>query len=186
MKGAGRIRISGGINQGLFIHSPPQFHSRPTQDKVRQAIFSSLGSIAIEATVLDLYAGSGALGIEALSRGAERCTFVDHHFNCIKTIKSNLDYCKLNGVVTKSDALRFCQRSDPDQFDLIFLDPPYIHVDKPLDEEPILSDLRRMLRPEGRIIWEHPSRQSWNAPEKNGLLKTAKYGDSSISYISKS
>jgi 16S rRNA (guanine966-N2)-methyltransferase len=95
-------------------------------DRVKAAIFSSLGERVIDARVLDLFAGSGALGIEALSRGCTNATFVDNDPAAIKCIRANLTRTRLDGVVVPMDAFRFLQRQGGSQlFDLIFADPPY-------------------------------------------------------------
>jgi len=93
-------------------------------EMVRGAIFSALGERVIDARVLDLFSGSGAFGIEALSRGAATATFVDDHPKAIAAIKANLEKTRLDAIVVRSDVFRFLERSD-ETFDLIFADPPY-------------------------------------------------------------
>ena len=124
------MRIVGGkYRHRNIIYPDDASHTRPTKDRVREAIFSALGDIS-NARVLDLYAGSGAMGIEALSRGASRCTFVDISPIAIKTVKANLTNLKVDEkeyeIIKNKDvnALEFLKQKG-NQFDLIILDPPY-------------------------------------------------------------
>jgi 16S rRNA (guanine966-N2)-methyltransferase len=117
------MRVIAGSAGGM----PLRFSStelRPTMDLVRGAIFSALGDLVIGARVLDLFAGSGAYGIEALSRGAAEAVFVDNHRKSIEAIRLNLARAKLNGKVIREDVFRFLQRCDA-PFRLVFADPPY-------------------------------------------------------------
>ncbi len=183
MKGGTRIRISGGELRGQFIRSPPHFHSRPTQDRVREAIFSSLAERVPGARVLDLYAGSGALGIEALSRGAACATFIDNHPKCITTIRANLNQCRLDGSVRRADAMAYCRLPQDEPFDLIFLDPPYDENAVAMDDSPLLPHLHSLIDDGGLIIWEHTARATWKDEINAGVTKTRRYGDSCISYL---
>ena len=124
------MRIVGGkYRHRNIIYPDDASHTRPTKDRVREAIFSALGDIS-NARVLDLYAGSGAMGIEALSRGASHCTFVDISSIAIKTVKANLANLKVDEkeyeIIRNKDinALEFLKQNG-NQFDLIILDPPY-------------------------------------------------------------
>ena len=107
--------------------------ARPTPDFVRQAMFSILGERVIDARIADLFAGSGALGLEALSRGAKSCIFVDASHQAIKCIRQNLTTTALEGGrVISSDVVAFLKK-DQQTYDLIFADPPY--AKHPLDTE---------------------------------------------------
>ena len=95
-------------------------------DRVRAAIFSSLAELVPEARVLDLFAGSGAMGIEALSRGAASAVFVDSNDRCVRCIRSNLRMAGVEAIVQTMDAYKFLElHTAPGSFDLIFADPPY-------------------------------------------------------------
>ena len=122
------MRVIAGSAGGLTLQ-PPGKGTRPTMDRVRAAIFSSLGERVPEARVLDLYAGSGALGIEALSRGAASATFVENHGPTAGLIRKNLQTTRLDrsgGSVQQMDAMRFLDLyAAPESFDLVFADPPY-------------------------------------------------------------
>lgn len=126
----GNMRVIGGLKRGFKLACPPGMRVRPTADRVREAMFNILASYVVAASVLDLMAGTGALGIEALSRGARRAVFVDNHFYSVRAIKQNLASCGLShlGTVIKKDALTFLREhadSLVEPFDLIFVDPPY-------------------------------------------------------------
>jgi 16S rRNA (guanine966-N2)-methyltransferase len=118
----------GGTVGGLRLHAPPGRALRPTSERVREAVFSSLESIdAVDgARVLDLFAGTGAFGIEALSRGASHAVFVDSDPVALTSVRTNLAATALTdrGAVVRSDAVRFLE-ADHGVFDLAFVDPPY-------------------------------------------------------------
>ena len=121
------MRVIAGEWRGRPLKAPPGAATRPTSDRVREALFSILAARVPEARVLDLFAGSGALGLEALSRGAASATFVDDASAAISAIKANLKAFDATAEVRRTDALRFLAtaRHDGAQYDLIFLDPPY-------------------------------------------------------------
>ena len=128
-----------GIYGGRSLKAPRGENTRPTSDRVREALFSILGARTDGARVLDLFAGSGALGLEALSRGADTVTFVDDNRAAIAAIKSNLDALQAVAQVRQTDALRFVDAASSSgaQYDLVFLDPPYRHAERlarPLSE----------------------------------------------------
>ena len=122
------MRVVGGTAGGRRLHAPPGRALRPTSERVREAVFSSLESVgAIDGTVVaDLFAGTGALGIEALSRGASRAVFVDADPIAVEAVRSNLDATGLTGEsrIVQSDVVRFLERCT-EPFDVAFVDPPY-------------------------------------------------------------
>lgn len=125
------MRVVAGEAKGRKLVTPPGTDTRPTSDRVREAIFNALGSLdaVAGARVLDLFAGSGALGIEALSRGAARATFVDLDAAAIAAVRANLEATGLGGdraEVIRADAHRY----DDGPFDLALLDPPYATTDE--------------------------------------------------------
>jgi 16S rRNA (guanine966-N2)-methyltransferase len=117
------MRIIAGSAGGIPLRLP-KHDIRPTMEKIRGAIFSSLGDRVIGARVLDLFAGSGAFGLEALSRGAADATFVDYHRDAIVAIQTNCQKTKLRGAIVRLDVFGFL-KINREQFDLIFADPPY-------------------------------------------------------------
>lgn len=122
------MRIVAGEAKGFRLTAPEGTTARPTSDRVREAVFNALHSLGavVDATVLDLYAGSGALGIEALSRGATHTTFVERDRHAVAAIESNLDRTGFgpSAAVVRSDALKFLGGS-AGRFDLALVDPPY-------------------------------------------------------------
>ena len=123
------LRIIGGKYRRLIIDAPNVNTTRPTTDKVREALMSALGGDVYDAVVLDLFAGSGALGLEALSRGARECYFCDNNKIALSTIKNNIEKLKIEeechvifgGYKTTLERLK----EQGVIFDLVFLDPPY-------------------------------------------------------------
>lgn len=124
------MRVISGTARGRKLMAPAGATTRPTPDRVREATFNALGSLGAvaDATVLDLFAGSGALGIEALSRGAAHVTFVDRDRAATRTVEANLTACGLaaQATVVASDAERFLAGTSQ-RWDLALLDPPYAH-----------------------------------------------------------
>jgi 16S rRNA (guanine966-N2)-methyltransferase len=121
------MRVVAGVAKGRPLVAPPGTDTRPTSDRVREAVFNALGSLdaVAGARVLDLFAGSGALGIEALSRGAASATFVDNNHGAIEAVQTNLAATGLTGTVIRADAHRY----DDGPFELALLDPPYATTD---------------------------------------------------------
>ena len=126
------MRVVAGEARGRTLKAPEGSSTRPTSDRVRESIFNMLFSLqATEgATVLDLYAGCGALGIEALSRGAESCVFVEQHRRAVSCIETNLEVTGYSdrGTVIQADAVSWARESDT-SFDLVLADPPYADDD---------------------------------------------------------
>jgi 16S rRNA (guanine966-N2)-methyltransferase len=117
------VRVVAGEFKGRRLYAPRGARTRPTADRVREALFSMLGDVSGE-RVLDLYAGSGALGIEALSRGAESAVFVERDQRALTALRRNLEAVGAAADVRRQDVLRFLARPEG-TFDLVFCDPPY-------------------------------------------------------------
>jgi 16S rRNA (guanine(966)-N(2))-methyltransferase RsmD len=151
---------------------------RPTSQKVREAIFSALGGHVEGATVLDLFAGSGALGFEALSRGASSVTFVDKSWACIDVIRKNAVSLGVEGqaVVVRSDAAVYV-RACTQRFDVIFMDPPY-HKCIASDLAP---DVYNLLDAGGVLVIEHESA----AVIPVSAWKQRRYGGTTVTYVRK-
>ena len=128
------MRIIAGSRKGHNIYAPRGLDTRPTSDRVRENVFNILGPVD-DATVLDLYAGSGAMGLEALSRGAAQAVFVDDDRNAVEAIERNLDKLRLRATVLCRDAIAFLA-SEKRKYDLVLVDPPY---DVYADIEPQLA-----------------------------------------------
>ncbi|KUP07321.1 DNA methyltransferase [Bacillus coahuilensis m2-6] len=154
------MRVISGTKKGLRLKAVPGSGTRPTTDKVKEALFNMIGPYFDGGNALDLFAGSGGLGIEALSRGIEHVIFVDRDQKAIQTINQNLEFCKVDTSsfeVYRNDsdrALKAIARRDI-TFDLIFLDPPY----KKLKYVQILTEIskHKMIDENGYVICEHSS-----------------------------
>jgi 16S rRNA (guanine966-N2)-methyltransferase len=167
------VRVVAGIAGGRLLRAPDGTGTRPTSDRVREAMFNALGSLdAIEgATVLDLYAGSGALGIEALSRGAASATFLETSAAARAVIEDNLRITGLadDATVLAGDALGHLDRSDQ-HFDLVLADPPYDFGDWP----ELAAAATARLAPDGLLVAE-----SDHEPDLGGaaaVLRSKRYG----------
>src|SRR3954452_7018293 len=121
------MRVIAGRFKGRRLQAPPGLATRPTSDRVREALFSILGGRVTGAEVLDLFAGSGALGIEALSRGARAATFVDSAAPAMRTLEANLRGLDAEATLVRAEARRFLGGASRSarQYDLVFLAPPY-------------------------------------------------------------
>jgi 16S rRNA (guanine966-N2)-methyltransferase len=176
------MRIIAG-KAGRLAIKVPQAVARPTTDFVRQAIFSILGDRVDESRVLDLFAGSGAIGLEALSRGASTCTFVDEHRQANAVIQQNLEKTKLTGGrVVKSDVQGFLKR-DMTSYDLIFADPPYWqhHGDKDHIGDLLASGLiASRLAPDGCFVAEISAHQPSPDGAALSLIDRREYGGSAV------
>lgn len=168
------MRVITGIARGRRLNAPEGLDVRPTTDKVKEAVFSAVQFELEGAYVLDLFAGSGQMGIEALSRGAKRAIFVDSSPRALKCINENLRTTKLDKfseVISRDsyDYIKLTART----FDIIILDPPYghNHIDN------ILPFAAKKLNPGGYIICEYESDAIEPvAPEGLSLKKTYRYG----------
>jgi 16S rRNA (guanine966-N2)-methyltransferase len=125
MTGANRVRIIGGEWRSRIIHFPPAAMLRPTPDRVRETLFNWLGQRLDGLACLDLFAGSGALGFEALSRGARRAVLVERDRAVARALRENARKLDAKGAdIVESEAIAYLARP-PERFDVVFLDPPY-------------------------------------------------------------
>jgi 16S rRNA (guanine(966)-N(2))-methyltransferase RsmD len=172
------MRVIAGMYGGRRIAAPSGSRTRPTSDRVREALFSILGARVDGARVLDLFAGSGALGIEALSRGAESAVFVDDAPAAVRAIRANLDALGAGAEIRRADALRFLGAAPGSgaQYDLVFLDPPYRLADTLADR--LSEALPAVLAPGAVAVAESDRR----APLALDLpqLDERRYGDTLI------
>jgi 16S rRNA (guanine966-N2)-methyltransferase len=172
------VRIIAGTYGGRSLKAPPGDATRPTSDRVREALFSILGRRTHDARVLDLFAGSGALGLEALSRGADSVTFVDDAAPAVKAIHANLQALGATAKVRRAEALRFLAASSRSgaQYDLLFLDPPYREAERLAP--PLSEALPAVLAPGAVVVAESDRR----APLTLTLPLTdeRRYGDTLI------
>jgi 16S rRNA (guanine966-N2)-methyltransferase len=168
------VRVVAGQFKGRRLRAPRGKRTRPTADRVREALFSMLGDVSC-ARVLDLYAGSGALGIEALSRGAASALFVERDPRAAAAIEDNLRSLGLDQAVLRQDVLRFLARGEG-TFDLVFCDPPYDSV--PRIAGPLAERLPALLQEDARIVTESDKRTPLELPFV--LLTERAYGDTRI------
>jgi 16S rRNA (guanine966-N2)-methyltransferase len=167
------MRIIAGSHKGHRIAAPKGDATRPTGDRVREAAYNLIGPVDA-AAVLDLFAGSGAMALEALSRGAARATLVEQDRDACRTINANLDKLRLTGArVLCQDVRRFLP-TERQPYDLILVDPPYDMVESLA--MPLSTHLPRLLAADGLVVYETGARQE---PELDGLaLRTSrKYGN---------
>ena len=174
----GTIRIIAGTARGRRIETPSWQGLRPTSDRLRETLFNILAPRIAGARVLDGYAGTGALGIEALSRGAAHVTFVDHDPRAVRLIRSNLVRAGIADAkacnIVRAGLVQAASDHGDDLFDVVLLDPPY--DDRDLDAA--IEAASGVLRDDGVIVLEHASRVE--APP--GAVRTVKAGDSSLSF----
>lgn len=121
------MRVISGTAKGTKLNSIESLSTRPTLDRVKEALFNIIQTHLQDSNVLDLFAGSGALGIEALSRGANHCTFCDKSYESVKMLKQNLERTKFEnkGTVLVNDYKKCIKTLTKNKFDIIFIDPPY-------------------------------------------------------------
>lgn len=172
------MRVVAGTLGGRTLRAPRGRATRPTSDRVREAVFSILADVG-GATVLDLFAGSGAMAIEAISRGAGQATLVDSSAAAVAVIRRNLQALGIDAEVLRQGALQFLgnARTHPRQYDLVFLDPPYSQASA-LGPE-LTRALGPVLAPGGRVVVESDPR----APLRLGLTAGSderRYGDTLI------
>jgi len=180
----GNLKVIGGERRGFPLASPRSAVLRPTSNKVREALFDILGPEIVGARVLDLFAGTGAVGIEALSRGAAECLFIESNPAIAALVRTNLQTCRLQErgkvrVGSLPDALDLLDRPD---FDLVFLDPPY---EAELGAE-VLERLgsREILASSGKVVFEHRKSRARRGPFKRlEHRRTVRYGDSELSFF---
>lgn len=153
------VRVVSGVKKGLHLKAVPGTSTRPTTDKVKEAIFNIIGPYFDGGVGLDLFGGSGGLGIEALSRGIDKMIFVDRDQKAIQTIKGNLETCRLldQAEVYRNDAVRALKAivKRDIKFDVIFLDPPY--KQQKLTELIEEISKHQLLTSDGVVIAEHDS-----------------------------
>ncbi len=171
------MRIIAGSRKGHTIHAPRGRDTRPTSDRVRENVFNLVGPVD-GAAVLDLYAGSGAMGLEALSRGAARAVFVESDRDAVRAIERNLDKLRLAGTVLRQDAVTALatEAGTGRKYDLVLVDPPY---DMYPDVQPQLARyLPAVLAEDGLLVVETDVRVEPELPLPQRT--TRKYGQARI------
>jgi 16S rRNA (guanine966-N2)-methyltransferase len=174
------MRVIAGRLGGRRLRAPKGRVTRPTSERVREALFAMLGDLSAM-SVLDLFAGSGALGIEALSRGAERCVFVERDAAAARVLHANLEALELltgGAELRRSDVLAALRsaRARKETYDLIFIDPPYSHAQAWGPE--LSAILPSLSRPAARIVVESDRRALLQL--RLAVEQQRRYGDTSI------
>ncbi|MHB1419006.1 MAG: 16S rRNA (guanine(966)-N(2))-methyltransferase RsmD [Bacillota bacterium] len=179
------MRVISGMAKGRRLAAPKGLNTRPTSDRVKEAVFNVLGERVIDSNVLDLFAGTGSMGIEALSRGASHAAFVENSRVAWQVLQDNLEQTRLSGKasVYRQDVMIALTRLQAleNKYDLIFVDPPYQRG----WELPVLESLWQglLVAPAGLVILESSSREE--PPQAIGGLAALKchiYGDTLITY----
>ncbi|HEY9774029.1 MAG TPA: 16S rRNA (guanine(966)-N(2))-methyltransferase RsmD [Planktothrix sp.] len=174
--------ITGGEARGRRIASPEGLSVRPTSSKIRQALFNILGARVVGANFLDIFAGSGLMGLEALSRGAESLTSIEESRKLVDAIATNMRSIGYQASLMTGDFRRILPRLPLDSFDIIFADPPY--------KSPFASTVTRtidghcILKPDGRLVIEHV--RDYVFPKDLQLIEridTRDYGQTGISFF---
>ena len=183
------MRVIAGSAGGVRL-AVPKRGVRPTMDRVKAAIFSSLGELIIGARVLDLFAGSGALGIEALSRGAASVIFVEDDRQSAKAIEKNLAKTKLKGRVRRQNVFDFLrQRSNAEKFQIVFADPPYEKTHRgESDTEKLLKNesLPQLLEPNGIFVLETQPGESLGETKLWRIIRKKRYGATEVLFLHQS
>jgi len=180
------LRIIGGALRSRRLDSVRGMSTRPTSDRLREAVFNILGQRVVNASVLDLFAGTGALGIEALSRGSDRCVFIDNAAEALVVIRKNITQCALE---ERSRVIRWniinsldCIQCHQPPFDLVFMDPPY-------GEDfivPALSHLQRSasIVADVQIVVEHEASDCVpQVVSEFKIIDQRRYGKSLVSFL---
>ena len=180
------MRVIAGTAGGIRL-DVPKTGVRPTMDRVKAAIFSSLGEAIIGARVLDLCAGTGALGIEALSRGAASALFVEENSAAVDAIERNLARTKLKGAVRKQDVFAFLHSTHPrEPFRIIFADPPYEKTKSGGQFTPLLLEekhLAEMLEPSGIFVLEKRPGEQLPPLHLWEVARSRKYGATEVLFL---
>lgn len=164
------MRVISGLKRGHKLISPKGLDVRPTEDRIKESLFNILGNINNDSLILDLFAGSGSIGIEFLSRGAQRCYFVDVSAVSLSAVKDNLIHTGFldSGIIIKKDATKAIIEFNKNgiKFDYIYVDPPFRHEDLLLGVLELINN-NSILSHKGVIIIEH---------EKELILEDNLYG----------
>lgn len=176
------MRVVAGLARGVPLSSPRGAGTRPIADRVKETLFDILGDRVIDAVVLDLYAGSGAIGIEALSRGAAHATFVERRRDAVAAIHANLERTKLAGAATviAGDVAGFLGAAAERRYGLVFLDPPY-------EERAILAPLERLtahVAPGATVVVKHFWRTEISLPSGLVGIRERRFGETMLTFLS--
>ena len=175
------MRVIAGTARGRQLVAPRGTATRPIADRVKETLFAILGDRVLDASVLDLYAGSGAVGIEALSRGAASCDFVEHDRRAVTAIRENLERAGVadRGSVHATEVQRYLGGPGDDRFDLVILDPPY-------SERAILAPLEQLvgrLAAGGVMVVKHHWRTPIPEPPGLSRWRERRFGETALTFL---
>ncbi len=173
------MRIIAGAAKGRRLDSPKS-GTRPMTGRARESVFSILSSRIVGARVLDLYAGSGSLGLEAVSRGASGVVFVEKGRVAATILRSNVERVGLGGTVRERPVVPYL-RSTEEQFDVIFVDPPYADTDR--DVSLVLELAGHHLTDGGVVVVHRQARSMTEAPDFLRTVDTRQYGDAVVTMM---
>jgi 16S rRNA (guanine966-N2)-methyltransferase len=179
------MRVIAGTARGRVLTAPRGLHTRPTPGRVKEALFSMLGAAVVDAVVLDLFAGTGALGLEALSRGASRAVFVDKDRQALKALAHNVatvapDRVEVLAMPAERALRLFKGRSA--QFDLVFLDPPYDLDLLPATLRTLAAD--ELVQDGGLVVCEHHGKRPPPVPPADWQQQQSRrYGDVAVTIL---
>jgi 16S rRNA (guanine966-N2)-methyltransferase len=175
------MRVIAGSARGVPLAAPDDRATRPITDRVKETLFAIVGERVVGAHVLDLYAGSGAIGIEALSRGAASCTFVERGRRALLAMRRNLERTNTAGAATVvgGDVMRFLYATPAHRYDLVALDPPY-------EDRVILAPLQRLvphLSSQALVVVKHFWRTE--VPSVPGLaaVRQRRFGETALTFL---
>ena len=176
------MRIIAGRAKGLTLKAPPE-GTRPMTGRAKESLFSIIGSRLPEAVVLDLYAGSGSIGLEALSRGATSCVFVERGNRASKVLADNVAKVGLGGDIRASTVDSALTKLDG-PFDLVFVDPPYAEDDRTVSG--VLSRIEPLLADDGLVVIHRQARSTLVVPEFLTCTDERRYGDAVVTMMERS
>jgi 16S rRNA (guanine(966)-N(2))-methyltransferase RsmD len=175
------MRVIAGVARSIQLVAPRDRGTRPITDRVKETLFGILAGRVLDARVLDLYAGSGALGIEALSRGALHATFVELGRDALAAIRTNLQRTRLEEAasVRGHDVLRYLDAPADEPFDLVLIDPPYA-------DEALLAPLERLerhLAPGATVVVKHFWRTPVPEVESLQRWRDRRFGETGLTFL---
>lgn len=176
------MRIIAGTAKGFTLRAPPE-GTRPMTARARESLFSILRARMGGAAVLDLYAGSGSLGLEALSRGAASCVFVERSGRAVKVLEANIGHVGLGGAVERRSVESALTRLRG-PFDVVFVDPPYPEKDAAVRK--VLEGVVPLLGAGGVVVLHRQARSSVEAPEFLTSVDERRYGDAVVTLMERS
>lgn len=180
------MRVISGFKKGHKLKQPKTEFTRPTEDRIKESVFNIIGSIDEDSEILDLFAGSGAIGIEFLSRGAKKAYFIDDSSLAISTIKENLKHTKLNdqAVVIKGKDKNVIEKlaNQNKSFDYIYLDPPFDDTLLLKNSITLLFE-KNIVKNKSLIIIEHKSDYKVEENENYEIKDVRRYGNKSVTFL---